>query len=52
MVVEYDENVLSASDIIALVISLGYGAKVYDEKMANNKIGKEDILKKRFCFSL
>ena len=52
MSVEYDESLISREEIIAAVISLGYGASIYDEKAAALKKPQTDTLKKRFLISL
>lgn len=52
MNVDYDETVVSREEIIAAVVSLGYGAAIYDEKLAAAKKPQSDILKKRFLLSL
>ena len=52
MVVEYDENKLSSKEIIGAVLSLGYGAKPYEEGVANTKKNAGKVLKIRFISSL
>lgn len=52
MTVEYDEKVVSSAEIIHTVVSLGYGAKPFDEKAERKKTDRTKILKKRFIISL
>ncbi|MBQ8291809.1 MAG: heavy metal translocating P-type ATPase [Clostridia bacterium] len=52
MVVEYDENSLSSTEIIQAVIDLGYGAKPYEENVFKAQIPQPERLKKRFILSL
>ena len=52
MVVEYDENSLSSTEIIQAVIDLGYGAKPYEENVFKAQTPQPERLKKRFILSL
>lgn len=52
MIVEYDENAVSRYDIIQAVVDLGYGAKVYEEKILEERKPQPERLKKRFLLSL
>ena len=52
MIVEYDENAVSRDDIIQAVVDLGYGAKVYEEKILEERKPQPERLKKRFLLSL
>ncbi len=52
MVVEYDEQIVSREKIIDSVISLGYGASIYDENVLKEKKPQPNKLKKRFFVSL
>ncbi len=52
MTVSFDENLLSSADIIAAVVDLGYGAKVYDERILEEKKPQPNKLKRRFFLSL
>ena len=52
MVVEYDENAISRQEIIQAVVELGYGAKIYEEKILEARKPQPERLKKRFFLSL
>lgn len=52
MLVEYDEQKTSAQKIIDEVLSLGYGARIFDENVLQDKQERPDLLKKRFLISL
>lgn len=52
MTVEFDESKIQADKIIEKVISLGYGAKVYEENLSKEKNLETDKLKKRFLLSI
>ena len=52
MVVEYDEVQLSSQDIIDAVVSLGYGAKPFDENLLKERKPQSDTLKRRFFLSM
>ncbi len=52
MTVEYDENVVSRSEICQAVVSLGYGISDYDENALQERKPEPNKLKTRFLFSL
>ena len=52
MFVEYDDKLLSREKIIDSVISLGYGACLYEENLLKGKKSQSNNLKKRFLLSL
>jgi copper ion binding protein len=52
MVVEYDEQKTSSEEIVQTVLSLGYGAKPYDENFFKEKQTQPDKLKARFILSI
>ena len=52
MLVDFDENLLTAEKIIKTVQGLGYGAEKYDEKTLTNKVVKPARFKIRFFLSL
>ncbi|MBQ5927042.1 MAG: cation-translocating P-type ATPase, partial [Clostridia bacterium] len=52
MNVTFDENKLSTLEIINAVVSLGYGAEIFDERKEKTKKDKSNALKKRFFISL
>lgn len=52
MNIEYDEGVISESEIISQVVSLGYGIEQFDEKKLRQKTDKTKGMKRRFFTSL
>ncbi len=52
MTVSFDESLVSIEDIVAAVVDLGYGAKVYDERILEAKKIQPNKLKRRFFLSL
>ena len=52
MNVEYDETQLSSREIIQAVVSLGYGAKPYEENSIKQSQAQDGVLKRRFFLSL
>lgn len=52
MVVEYDNDALSSLDIIQAVVDLGYGAKLFEENLFQEKKPQPNRLKTRFLLSL
>ena len=52
MRVEFDEKIISREKIIDTVVSLGYGASIFDENAYKNQKPQPDLLKKRFFISL
>ena len=52
MTVEYVEGEISSQKIIDEVVSLGYGATIFDENILKANTPKPNLLKKRFFISL
>ena len=52
MTVEFDEEKIQADQIIEKVMSLGYGAKLYEENFSKEKNLETNKLKKRFFLSM
>ena len=52
MLVDYDESLLSAKEIIDAVLHLGYGASLFDENLFTEKKPQPEKLKNRFLISL
>ena len=52
MVVDYDEQIISAEKIFEAVQQLGYGIGAYDNTALKERVSQDDSLKKRFLLSL